>query len=139
MYWEKIGVKANLRLSEYSTYRPILSAREVTDVIGTHGVPRNAVEPYAIFNSFFNPKTHRYFGAGFPELGDLHDKVLAEPNFEKRAELQKQWGQIMIDNAWIIPIANRSKVWAYGPKVAEWEPMPVVSFMRNAEYATRAK
>ena len=53
--------------------------------------------------------------------------------------MEKQRGQLMIDNWWVIPLVNKSVVWAVGPAVKQWPPMWNLLQFKNPEYAIPAK
>lgn len=139
MQWAQAGIKANIKQGDWAIQRPLMAARNVNNTIGTHGVPRNSAEPYVIYSTYFNTTGAVYYGIEDARVDDIQNKIVTEPDFNKRQLLAQQYAQLFIDNYWIIPLFNRHQLWAMGPRIAEWPPMPAFPQPRNLEYAKPAK
>jgi ABC-type transport system substrate-binding protein len=97
------------------------------------------LEPYTMYTNYFYTNAPTYYGIEDSRLDTIQNQIIGEPDAAKRANLEKQWGQLMVDNVWIIPIAHMQVIWAVGPNVSEWIPMPINQPFTNPEYAKRAK
>jgi peptide/nickel transport system substrate-binding protein len=139
MQWQQIGVKTNLKPSDFTTVTPTLVARSLGKAAIMDAVPKVDVEPLSIYSTYFYSKSSWYYGIEDPRLDSFQDKIMAEGDPIKRAALEKQRGQLLIDNSWILPVVSKNLLWAVGKSVGQWKPLPVGQNFRNGEYAVPAK
>ncbi|MBI2858119.1 MAG: hypothetical protein HYX90_03475, partial [Chloroflexi bacterium] len=123
MMWQQIGVKTSIRLTDSGSFKPNFQKdRKLGFAAFTETVSRKDTEPTIHFSTYFNSGGTYYNGIEDARLDDLQKRIMSETDPAKRYELEKQRGQLFIENNWVIFIADKGTVFAVGPKVAQLTP-----------------
>ncbi|MDP2950173.1 MAG: ABC transporter substrate-binding protein [Chloroflexota bacterium] len=137
--WEAVGLKATIQKAAYSSRRPEMLARTISDVwVFIHG---GALTPEGVHwqmgelggDGVWN------MGAGWPQSRDLATKIRNEADMEKGWQIVKEWLDWLYVEQPVVQTVTWVDPWAVGPKVGNWE-MPVhiprwPNFIYNIELA----
>jgi peptide/nickel transport system substrate-binding protein len=132
-FWEKIGVKVDLKPVEWGTFPPMVRGDQKS-LMGTPSMYRTAGRPVAVprYNGGFHSKSEPHL-LGDPEhpnpLVEEFDKinlaVISERDDAKRAEYTNRMIQLVADSWLAVPLIEGMGYWAVNPKlVGQFNPIP---------------
>jgi peptide/nickel transport system substrate-binding protein len=132
-FWEKIGVKVELRAAEWGTFSPMYRGDQ-KNLVGTGSMYRTAGRPVAAaryFGAFHSTSEHHLLGdEQYPtplsaEFDKLHLAVVNEKDDTKRAAKTDHMIE-MIANTWLtVPIIEGMGYWAVNQDlVGQFTPIP---------------
>jgi peptide/nickel transport system substrate-binding protein len=132
-FWERIGVKVELKTVEWGTFQP-MERQDQKNLVGTASMFRTAGRPVAVarYNSGFHSKSiqHLFGDPQHPNpLSEAFDILEAEVVNEKDDAKRVEKMQRMIDmvaNTWVaVPILEGMGYWAVNPKlVGQFNAIP---------------
>lgn len=132
-FWEKIGVKVELKTVEFGTFPP-MERGDQKNLIGTASMYRTAGRPVALprYNSGFHSTSNTHF-LGDPqhptplsqEFDKLNEEIVSEKDDATRAVKMNRLIEL-IANTWVgVPIIEGMGYWAVNPKlVGQFSAIP---------------
>lgn len=135
--WEKIGIQVDLRQWEWGSYAPVARTGKfdplsVSTHIGNLGSAWDVAGSIPDFTSSGTYKVPAGIEDGaYPDLKKLAEDYDHELDPEKRAALREQVLAYDRDNVVFIPIVTQDGLWAAGPRVLEYSPMPGTIYTGN--------
>lgn len=134
-YWEKnLGLTVVRETMATASWRPLTRDYKWAGRAWAYATPNNG-EPIFSLGIVGHSR-----GASGSYLGDdaksdaLVWAAMAEANPDKRLEIQKQIGQYLYDNQWIVPIAESDILYGMGPKIKALPQIPGFTYFHNLEY-----
>jgi peptide/nickel transport system substrate-binding protein len=131
----KIGVKLDLKLTEFTTNRPQARERKLAGIGYLHrvGIPPDPATPLASF----------YTAGGIqgavesPEIEDLFARLVKTPDPKERTKLLRAVGDVVYQGYHVIPLVDIYALFGVnGKKVGTWKTTGYFSFT-HLEYAQR--
>lgn len=135
---EEIGIKVNIKKVDYvSVDLPMRRARTFT---GLTGYAYTFLEAISIWDIITHSTALQLWIGEHPDLDKMIKATTAELDFNKRAKMQRDIGQWMIDNVWAIPVATKATTFAVNPKrIRDWQLVPLFAYAHQFEYLFKAQ
>lgn len=116
--WEEINVRCNQQRMPMTAFRPHFVNRTWKGYNTHDNSPQN--EPIDAYAQGVSSQGLIMRGMEHPWLDEKVEAILAEPNFERRIELQRETAKWILENAVHFPIAAINVVWPVGPELDLW-------------------
>ncbi len=135
--WEKLGIQVTLRQWEWGSYAPLARTGKFDPLaVSTHianlGSPW---DPAGFMTDFTRSGTYRVpagiADGAYPQLKDLAEQYDHELNPARRATLHEKILAYDRDNVIFIPVITQDGLFAAGPRVLAYTPMPGTIFTGN--------
>jgi ABC-type transport system substrate-binding protein len=131
----KIGVKLDLKLTEFQTNRPYARERRLAGIGYLHrvGIPPDPATPLASFYTAGGLQG----AAETPEIEDLFARLVKTPDPRERAKVLRGVGDAVYQGFHVIPLVDIYALFGVNPrKVGTWKTTGYVSFT-HLEYAQK--
>jgi ABC-type transport system substrate-binding protein len=135
--WEKLGIQVQLRQWEWGSYAPLARTGKFDPLaVSTHIANLGSPWDPAGFMTDFTKSGIYRVPAGvsegaYPQLRDMAEQFDRELNPARRAALIEKILAYDRDNAIFIPVITQDGLFAAGPRVLAYTPMPGTIFTGN--------
>lgn len=116
--WEEINVRCNQQRMPMTAFRPHFVNRTWKGYNTHDNSPQD--EPIDAYNQGVSSKGLIMRGMEHPYLDAQVEAMFAEPDFEKRMEIQRETAKWILENAVHFPIASINVVWPVGAEIDLW-------------------
>ena len=116
--WEEINVRCSQHRMPMTAFRPHFVNRTWKGYNTHDNSPSD--EPLNAYNQGISSKGLIMRGMEHPYLDAQVEAMFAEPNFEKRMEIQRETAKWILENAVHFPIAAINVVWPVGAEIDLW-------------------
>ena len=130
-YWEAIGIKVNIKATDWGTIRPLWSAGKLSNSLQTNPVATRAVGNAGWNGYFFS--TGNVHVTQDPALDAIISQTLAAPDLATWTSLQGKIIQYSYDNFLEVPVANTGPIFATVKSVTDWQ-FPLVAWDLGYQY-----
>jgi peptide/nickel transport system substrate-binding protein len=131
-YWDKIGVRAEIRMYTQSAINPLMAKEERTEIWGS-GTTYKVGYPngFQLKVSYYTPGYHRNHNN--QELNDLILQVEQTMDAEERVKLAREAAIMAYEEYTTIPSLVFDDIWGVSNRIAAWDPyvnvwMPAMNF-----------
>ena len=135
--WEKLGIQVQLRQWEWGSYAPLARTGKFEPLaVSTHlGNMGSPWDPAGFIPDFTRSGIYRVasgiVNGAYPQLRDMAEQYDRELNPAKRAELREKILAYDRDNVIFIPVLMQDGLFAAGPRVLGYTPMPGTFYTGN--------
>ena len=134
-YWERnLGLKVNRRAIEYGPVKAAWRDRSDSWICYTYQWQGPYPEPYMSATRIGLTTISSTLTGMDPRIDELCKKIGAELNDKKRADLNRQFGQIWYDYRAVISLGLADTLYAVSAKIGHWDREPRISMVHNLEY-----
>ena len=123
----KVGIKLNLKLTEFATFRPQARERKLTGIGWIHrtGIPP---EPASHFPTFFTSQGI-IIGVEHPEIEELFGRLIKAGDPKERARLLRAMGDVLYYGYHTVPLVELYPLFGINSKkVGDWKTTGYYSF-----------
>lgn len=137
VFLRPVGLRTKLNLYEGASFYGVASAHKLPCCIGQTGFGGSALfEPTALVSWFRTGQTYTHLS--YPDMDALWDKTATETDDIKRAEVTRQLTRYFQDKALAVALPAVDILFAFGPRVKEFDPGFGQSPINRLEYLTPA-
>ena len=122
-YWQQIGVDATLNVADANTILPAWRARQLRGA-GLIAGPVSFYDEPSRFGSSFFASDASYTTLVDPEMDALLERLDQAVDVEEREEIGHEFGQLLHEQLYALPIVRVSSLVAANENVAEFEFLP---------------
>jgi peptide/nickel transport system substrate-binding protein len=124
MMWEQLGITVEYETMDLTTFLGYTSKRELTGgVWSPTGI--HYAEPAMYYNAAVHSSSRVGWSPDNAELDAMIEAAMVEIDDAKRAELNRQMGQMFYEEQLVIPVCYVSSAIATGPKIKSWDYDPI--------------
>jgi ABC-type transport system substrate-binding protein len=121
-FWNQIGIKTTLAITDAGTYLPAWRARQLKSTGLIAGPTYYYVEPSRMTASFFSTAAP-YAATSDPTLDALATQINQATDLTKRTALGRQLSDLLSTQLWGMPMITVSSLAVTGPNVDSWTQM----------------
>jgi peptide/nickel transport system substrate-binding protein len=130
--WKQIGVEAEHRLEESSTWVKTRLVRDFEAIIDPAG-SQTVGDPDQMFTKFIAEGSTNYARISIPEVDALYEQQKKEINEQKRIQLVKEMQKLVLEKAWWIPGLWWTRIEVRSARIRNYEPHPIHHQNRRLE------
>lgn len=122
-YWNQIGVETTLNVADANTILPAWRARQLRGV-GLIAGPVSYYDEPSRFGSSFFASDASYTTLVDAEMDALLDRIDSAVDIEEREQLGHEFGELLHEQLYALPIVRTSSLIALSPDVCRFEYIP---------------
>jgi peptide/nickel transport system substrate-binding protein len=130
--WKQIGVEAEHRLEESSTWVKTRLGRDFEAIIDPAG-SQTVGDPDQMFTKFITGGSTNYARISIPAVDALYEQQKKEMNEQKRVQLVKEMQKQVLEKAWWIPGLWWTRIEVRSARIRNYEPHPIHHQNRRLE------
>ncbi len=126
-YWGRVGVKAEIVMTDYSSYTRMRNVKTTPTLIGqaaTFSTSLGPVQSERMYGAFHSTGHTALYGTAMPEVDKLLDSFASEISQAKRKEIQDRLLKITTDSYVVLMIASSPAIAGVGAGVELEIPQP---------------